>query len=98
MKFADYVLDKPWLNPQKAFYHATLGNAVLLGLEDKIGSVETGKEADLVFVKKPEDLNSSDELLSWLVYLNHEVEILSTFTHGKELYKKDKSGGNDEIS
>jgi guanine deaminase len=37
----------PW-PPLHAFYRMTLGNARALGLDDRIGSVEPGKEADLV--------------------------------------------------
>jgi guanine deaminase len=32
----------------EAFYHMTLGNARALSLDDKIGSIEPGKEADLI--------------------------------------------------
>ena len=31
-----------------AFYRMTLGNARALSLDDRIGSIETGKEADLI--------------------------------------------------
>jgi guanine deaminase len=36
------------LTPLAAFYRITLGNALALGLEDKIGSIAPGREADLV--------------------------------------------------
>lgn len=100
MKSADYVLDKSWLNPEKSFYIATAGNAEVLGWEDKIGRIEKGKEADLVFVKTPSELAEASkiELLSWLIYLNYEVEIESTWVGGQELYNKDISGGNNENS
>ena len=36
------------LSPLRAFYLATLGGAAALYLDDRIGSFETGKEADFV--------------------------------------------------
>ncbi len=38
---------QPW-PPLEAFYRMTLGNARALSLDDRIGSVEIGKEADLI--------------------------------------------------
>ncbi len=35
------------LHPYRAFYWMTLGNAVALGLEDKIGTLQAGTEADI---------------------------------------------------
>ncbi|MCF7911127.1 MAG: guanine deaminase [Candidatus Cloacimonetes bacterium] len=101
MKFADYILDKSTFTPAKAFYHGTLGNAVLLGLESKIGSLEAGKEADLVFLQHDEFFKTavdSEDILSLLIYLNQEIKIESTWIQGKELYNKAKSGGNNEVS
>jgi guanine deaminase len=36
------------LHPLRAFHWITRGNAVALGLEDKIGTLEAGTEADVV--------------------------------------------------
>lgn len=36
------------LNPLRSFYHMTLGNARAMSLADRIGSIEAGKDADLV--------------------------------------------------
>jgi guanine deaminase len=36
------------LDPLRAFYLATLGGARALGLDDRIGSFSTGREADFV--------------------------------------------------
>jgi guanine deaminase len=36
------------LNPLRSFYHMTLGNARAMGLDDRIGSLATGRDADLV--------------------------------------------------
>ena len=38
------------LSPLKAFYTMTLGNARALQLEDKIGSLNVGSEADVVLL------------------------------------------------
>ena len=36
------------LNPLRSCYHMTLGNARAMSLEDRIGTIAPGKEADLV--------------------------------------------------
>jgi guanine deaminase len=36
------------LNPLRSFYHMTLGNARAMGLDDRIGSIAGGMDADLV--------------------------------------------------
>ena len=36
------------LHPYRAFYWMTLGNALALGLEDKIGTLQAGTEADII--------------------------------------------------
>ena len=101
MKFADYILDKSTLTPAKAFYYGTLGNAELLGMADKVGSLEVGKEADLVFLQHEAFFKTAVEgidILSLMIYLNHEMKVESTWIQGQELYNKDKSGGSDEVS
>ncbi len=51
------------LSPERALRAATLGAARLLGVSDRIGSIEVGKDADLVAVRggAPLDLASSIE-------------------------------------
>ena len=59
----------------------------MLGKEEIIGSVEEGKAADLVFLKIPEQNKyNCSELLSKLIYVNEEVEIISTLVAGKKVY------------
>ena len=42
------ALRGPKLHPYRGFYWITLGNAKALGLEDKIGTLDVGSEADIV--------------------------------------------------
>ena len=46
------------VSAQKALYTATLGNAVLAGISDITGSIDIGKEADLIFT----DANPLEDL------------------------------------
>ena len=86
MKMCNYRQDDYIVSPAEAFYYATLGGAKVLGKEKIIGSVESGKEADLTFVKIA-DINEKDKesLLSELLYLGTEREIKAVFAAGKKL-------------
>ena len=87
MKMCCYRQDNHIISPHEAFYYATLGGAKVLGKEDIIGSVEEGKAADLVFLKIPEQNKyNCSELLSKLIYVNEEVEIVSTLVAGKKVF------------
>jgi len=47
------------LSLDEAFYLATMGGASVMGLEDRIGNFEVGKEFDAVWVKTTEGLQSA---------------------------------------
>ncbi len=71
------------VSPAEAFYRITLGAAELLGLQDRIGSLEPGKEADIVFLKLPETLQEPNtDVLPELVFTGHEWQINQVYTKG----------------
>ncbi len=78
------------MTPRKAFYLLTMGGAKVLGMEDRIGSFEVGKEADFV-VLNPEPLASindnMDELLSKLMILGDERNVVATYVRGNALWQ-----------
>lgn len=70
--------------PEDAFYHITLGAAKVLNLEAQIGSIEVGKQADMVFISmKDRDLAEPETILSKLVFYGYEFPVESVFTSGK---------------
>jgi len=68
----------------KTVYAATLGGAKSLYLEDKIGSIEEGKEADLIFLNLTNQ--SDDPYLSVISATEQNLEML--MVRGKVLYSK----------
>ena len=48
----DYVVRYGGLTPAQAFHAATRANARILGLDEVTGSVQPGKAADLVVLKR----------------------------------------------
>ncbi|WP_461866642.1 guanine deaminase [Thermococcus sp.] len=77
------------MTPRKAFYLLTMGGAKALGMEDRIGNFEVGKEADFV-VLELEPLASInddiDEILSKLMILGDERNVIATYVRGHALW------------
>jgi guanine deaminase len=87
--------DAPPLSPADWLRLGTLGGAEALGLEDRIGSVEEGKEADLILVDPSVTLplegigadhdERSDEMLSRLIFRAHPAMVRGAWVRGRLL-------------
>jgi guanine deaminase len=87
--------DAPPLSPADWLRLGTLGGAEALGLEDRIGSVEIGKEADLIAVDPSVTLplegigahedGPSDEMLSRLIFRAHPAMVRGAWVRGRLL-------------
>lgn len=86
------------LSAFEAFYHATLGGAHALHLDDKIGNFDIGKEADLVVLdpgasalQQLRTANSKTlaEKLFVLMTLGDDRNIYRTLVDGKVVYQRD---------
>ena len=57
------------MTPQEAIYHATKGNAEIMGIDDETGSIEIGKSADLQVVPENplENLNSLGNVIKVVI-------------------------------
>ncbi|HXC59910.1 MAG TPA: guanine deaminase [Steroidobacteraceae bacterium] len=85
------MLKGQYLSPLRAFYLSTLGAARALGLEDRIGSLATGTEADFIVVdpdaipllaRRRAQSTSLTELLRLLITLGDERVIHATCSLG----------------
>ncbi|MCZ2722734.1 guanine deaminase [Marinomonas sp. 15G1-11] len=86
------------LSPFKSLYLATLGGAKALRLEDKIGNLAVGTEADFVILDyqatpllqyRLEHSKSLDETLFVLMTLGDDRSILKTYSAGKCVHSRD---------
>ena len=89
------------LSSLKAFYLATLGGAISLSLEDKVGNFEVGKEADFVVIdtrvtpllklrnarNNPNSLTDIVDELFTLIILGNERAVKATYVGGNLAYE-----------
>jgi guanine deaminase len=83
----------PPLRPLDWLRVATLGGAAALGLADVIGSIETGKEADMILVdvRRTAPLDGQpdpadpDDLMSRLVFRPHPEMVIGAWVRGRLL-------------
>ena len=87
--------DAPPLSPADWLRVGTLGGAAALGIDDQIGSVEVGKEADLITVDPSVTLPLADvgshaedgpeEMLSRLIFRAHPAMVRGAWVRGRLL-------------
>ena len=85
------MMDPTVLDARTALSMATIGGARVLGMEDRIGSIEPGKCADLIFVNmdKPH-LTPLYQVYSHLVYAASGADVTTAIINGKLLMKDRK--------
>jgi guanine deaminase len=101
MKDANFIQPQIWISPRELFYRATRGSARALKLEDQLGSLEAGKEADFIIVDPtlknacPKDIleHETDEILSTIVFIGDDRMIDSTYIRGRQVFKRQDVNG-----
>ena len=68
---------------------ATLGGAKALRLDDRIGSIEPGKQADMAVVSLDNPAQSPvNDIEATLVFSSHGRDVIKTIVAGKEVFQK----------
>lgn len=95
------------LSSTHAYYLATLGAADSLYLDDKIGSIEVGKEADICVLDKKATpvmeyrmkyASNLDEALFVMMTLGDDRAVSATYVAGEKLYSRDSAVENEKFS
>ncbi len=74
------------ITPRTAFNLLTSGGARVLGIDDYTGSLEPGKQGDFVVLKVSDITMSTDEILSELMFLGDDRNVMATYVDGKAIY------------
>lgn len=87
--------NEPRITAKDAIKMATINGAKLLGLEDKVGSIEVGKEADIILVDVKENLDNITMIpnlneIANLVYNTSGKNVVTTMVKGKILMENRK--------
>lgn len=102
MKYASLLQKGIKENPSKMSAYetlkmATVNGAKALGLEDKIGSIEIGKKADIIIVKLGNVVNQPiNDVISNVVYNTKGSNVVTTIINGKIVMENRKIVNCDE--
>ncbi|HEX3232119.1 MAG TPA: amidohydrolase family protein [Pyrinomonadaceae bacterium] len=81
--------DADSINAEQALYAATLGGARAMGLDDRIGSLEEGKQADLAIVGLRNSHQSpASSPVEALIFSSSGRDVILTVVAGKEIYRE----------
>jgi cytosine/adenosine deaminase-related metal-dependent hydrolase len=88
---------KRFLQPREIIETATLGGARALGLENEIGSLETGKQADFAAISLDETAQMPiHDVYSALLFASNARDVLRTIVAGEEVYRDGAARKIDE--
>ncbi|MCU1289617.1 MAG: amidohydrolase, partial [Acidobacteria bacterium] len=88
---------KRFIEPKEAIETATLGGAKSLGLESKIGTLEIGKQADLIVVSLENAAQQPvHDVYSALLFASNARDVRLTMVAGEEIYRDGESKKIDE--
>lgn len=80
---------KRFITARDALYAATLGGATALGMEDKIGSLDIGKCADIAIVALDHPaLQPINDIEAALVFSSSGRDVIETYVNGKSVFRK----------
>ena len=86
-----------FLNAREIIKTATLGGAAALGLEAQIGTLETGKQADLIVVSLDNIAQMPiHDLYTALLFASNARDVKMTMVAGKEIYRDGTATNVDE--
>jgi 5-methylthioadenosine/S-adenosylhomocysteine deaminase len=90
--------DASLIDAQTLLDWATLGGAEVLGMSDRLGSLEPGKKADLfvLALNSPKIVPAHDPVTT-LVYSSGEENVLHTIANGQLVMKDKVIQGVDEV-
>lgn len=78
-----------FISAREALEAATLGGAIALGLEDKIGTLETGKQADIAVISISRIAQQPvTDIYASLVFSSNARDIAMTMAAGREIYRE----------
>jgi len=88
---------KRFIHPREIIETSTIGGAKALGLEEKIGSLEVGKQADVIAISlESVSQKPVHDVYSALVFGSSGKDVVFTMVAGKELYRDGQSRKIDE--
>lgn len=88
---------KRFIEAREVLEAATLGGAKALGLDDRIGTLEPGKQADIVSISLAKIAQQPiHDVHTALVFASNARDVRMTMVAGKEIYRDGTSGMVDE--
>lgn len=78
------IVSQPLLSEQQLLEMMTIRGAESLGMQSQIGSLEVGKQADLVVVNLPGYYSNSSQILYYLIHKTTASDVLKTLIAGNE--------------